>query len=341
MRPPNLALLAISLGLAVSLAYVAHELRGARARALADASEIQQLRARIETAERRREALERVVAAPSVAAPAQPVPDSPPVARVVEPEKRPATDPERRSGLSERQRARRAEHLKMLADPAARALYRVEKIAEARHQNPGLARALGLDPEQEREYFELLADQELRGEEYTLRRDLEADGGVDDSQQRHERDEEEQRTLLGLEKFEQFRQYQRSVPERAQITSLRARLDGMTALGEEQATRLINALREERERYVQSLPSSSGGEIAGHSGQYPFTPFRVSAEGRPDLAFAEAQLPRTEEFLKRLHARAAVILTPEQLRRFEEIQEEQMMMERRRLQWMRRRAAEQ
>jgi hypothetical protein len=340
MRPPNLALLAISLGLSVSLAYVAHELRGARARALADASEIQQLRARIATAERRREALERVVATPDVSAPARPAPDSSPVARVVEPEKRPVTDSERKSGLSERQRARRAEHLKMLADPAARALYRVEKIAEARQQNPGLARALGLDPEQEREYFELLADQELRGEEYEMRRDPEADATVD-FQQRNERDTEEQRTLLGFEKFEQLRQYQRSVPERAQVRSLRARLDGATSLGEEQATRLINALREERERYVQGLTSNGGGEITGHSGQYPFTPFRASAEGRPDLAFAEAQLPRTEEFLKRLHARAAVILTPEQLRRFEEIQEEQMMMERRRLQWMRRRAAEQ
>lgn len=339
MRPPNLALLAISLGLAVSLAYVAHELRDARARALADASEIQQLRARIATAERRREALERVVAAPAVAAPPRPASDTPPVARVVEPEERPVTDSERKSGLSERQRARRAEQLKMLADPAARALYRAQRLAQVRRENPGLARTLGLTPDQEREYFELLAEQDVRREEYHMAQDPDADTSVED-RQRYEREEEEQRTLLGFEKFEELRQYQRSRPERAQVRSLRARLDGATSLGEEQATRLIAAMREERERYVQGMTHVTGG-TGGYLGEYPFTPFRISEEGRPDLAFAEAQLTRTEDFLKRLHARAAVILTPEQLRRFEEIQEEQMVNERRRVQWARKRAAEQ
>jgi hypothetical protein len=333
MRRSTLVLIAACLGLAVALAYVARGLNDERARTTAQTAELTELRARVVGGDPPDAASEppQVAATPTDEKPA-PSPESP----VPEPESQagPKIDDLAKSEDEARalrgMKASQARLARALADPAARATLRVETIAEIRRTSPDLARALGLTPQQETRLIELMADQDLR------MKGLGAREQPVDHVQLYKRHEGELRALLGPEKMERFRQYRSSAPERAQVQALRARLDESTALREDQATRLVALMREEREAYVARLAQDGAG---GHLPDYPFTPFSIGDDPVEELRFAEAQLPRTEEFLQRIQGQAAAVLTREQLRRYAEIQEEQMTSERRRLEWLRQKAA--
>jgi hypothetical protein len=335
MRRSTFVLLAACLGLAAALAYVSRGLQDERAHAGAQTAELTELRARLASrADQPGASREPQLAATQDAGPA-PVPPS----ETVVPEPEAAEGAAKIDDLAKTEeearalrgmKASQAALARSLADPAARATLRTETIAEIRRTSPGLAQGLGLTPQQETQLFELLADQQLRMKE------LGARGQPVDHVQIYKRHEGELRALLGPAKMEMFRQYRSSAPERAQVQALRARLDESTALREEQATRLVAAMRQEREAYVASLTEAGAG---GHLADYPFTPFSSGDDPVEEIRFAEAQLPRTEEFLKRIEGQAATVLTREQLRRFAEIQQEQLASEQRRLEWLRRKAS--
>jgi hypothetical protein len=338
MRRSTLLLLAVCLGLAVVLAYAARELHAERARSRAQVAELTELRARIPAAGQPRLAPEPL----AVATPPEEPPALPADTAVPEPEAEgaPRVDDLAKSEAEARALRRmpsdQAAWLKRLADPASRAVLRAETIAEMRQTSPDLARAIGLTPQQETKLIELLADQELQMRELGARGHHATATRPVDHHQLKERQEEELRALLGSEKVERFRQYRASAPERAQVQALRARLDGANALREDQATRLVALMRQEREAYVASFTDIGAG---GFMANYPFTPFSSGDEPAEEIQFAEAQLGRTEEFLQRLQGQAATVLTREQLRRYAEIQEEQMNSERNRLEWLRARAS--
>jgi hypothetical protein len=337
MRRSTLVLLAGCLGLAAALAYVVRDLHDERARASEQTAELTELRARLVAADQPRSAPQLSAAATQ---PAEPAPPSPPSgAPVAEPDAKmgPKIDDLAKSEDEARalrdMRANQAVLAQSLADPIARAKLKVDAMAEIRRTSPDLARALGLTSQQETRLLELMADQQLQ------MKALGAQGGGQqpvDHRQLYQRHEGELRALLGPERIERFRQYRASAPERAQVQALNARLDEKTALREDQAARLVELMHEEREAYVARLTQDGAG---GFLTEYPFTPFSSGDDPVEEVRFAEAQLPRTEEFLQRIQGRAASVLTREQLRRYAEIQAEQMASERRRLEWLREKAS--
>ena len=105
-----------------------------------------------------------------------------------------------------------------------------------------------------------------------------------------------------------YEAYRKSVPERQQVMELRGRLDGRNTLSNEQATQLIAAIYEERQRYIaRSLQQPGAGE-AWHPDGPVYVQSSYEAGSPPDLEFREAQLRRSAEFVRRLHERAAAIL---------------------------------
>jgi hypothetical protein len=334
MRRSTLVLLAGCLGLAAALAYVVRGLQDERARASAQTAELTELRARLVAADQPH-AEPRL--SPTATPPAEPVPPS--QAPVPEPEPKMGAKIDDLAKSEDEARALRgmqanqAALAQSLADPVARAKLKVDAMEEIRRTSPDLAAALGLRPQQETQLIELMAEHQLQMKAPGARKDGQPPV---DHRQLFQRHEGELKTLLGPEKMERFRQYRSSAPERAQVQALRARLDQTSALRDDQATRLVALMREEREAYVASLTQGGAG---GFLPDYPFTPFSSGDDPIEEVRFAEAQLPRTEEFLQRIQGRAATVLTREQLRRYAEIQEEQMSSERRRLEWLREKAS--
>lgn len=335
MRRSTLLLLAACVALAVALAVVVRDLRDQRSRAGEQTAELTELRARLADQPR-------VSAEPQVAA-AQPaaLPVPPSVTEAPAPEEPAATDVARIDDVAKSEdearalrnmQANQAALARSLADPAARAKLVVDGIVEIRRTSADLGRTLGLTPQQETRLIELMAEQQLQMRSLGV-----GSSGQQpvDPRQLFERHESELRKLLGPAKMDVFRQYRASAPERAQVQALRARLDGTAALRDDQATRLVALMREEREAYVASFTDSGAG---GHLPGYPFTPFSSGDDPVEELRYAQAQLPRTEEFLQRLQGRAATVLTREQLRRFTQMQDEQMKAERQRLEWLRKKA---
>jgi hypothetical protein len=237
--------------------------------------------------------------------------------------------PRKRPTLAEQ----RAQWEKDLADPATRAFIEQQERVELRWDNPGLAAALGLDAEQEEKLIALLTRQrvEARGFAYSN-----ANPNLDDLSGHAQ----EQLALLGAEKMERYRKYQMTTAEQQQVRALRARLDETSTLREDQAARLIEGMYNERKRYLESMQQQMGGDF-GYSLTYPIEVFATERNLSARLAFAEAQVERTEEFMKRIRNVAADVLTPQQLRRYEQVQEAQRNRVQEKLRNLRERAARQ
>ena len=98
---------------------------------------------------------------------------------------------------------------------------------------------------------------------------------------------------------------------------MRARLDETNALTDDQAARLVAAMREERDRYLSERAVGSGV----YQSTYPFTLYSLDADPATQVTSGESQIKATQAFLGRIHDRAAALLTDEQLRRFAELQD--------------------
>ena len=136
---------------------------------------------------------------------------------------------------------------------------------------------------------------------------------------------------LGPGNYERYREYMSSVAERRQVQMLHERLETANALSEGQTARLVEAMLEERQRYLREQRQLPGFD--GFASEYPFIGITSTNDPVERARFADEQLGRIKGFLDSVHRRAAAVLTPEQLRRFGEIQEEHMaqavlMMER-------------
>jgi hypothetical protein len=238
-----------------------------------------------------------------------------------------APKPRKRPSLAER----RAQWEKDLADPATRASIELQEKVELRWNNPGLATALGLDADQEEKLLDLLTRQQIEVRGFAYGDPAPHLGDVSHHSQ-------ELLALLGAEKMERYRKYQMTTPEQQQIRALRARLDEASTLREEQAAKLVEGMYAERKRYLESMKQQVGVEFA-YSPTYPINVFSTQKSPSERLAFAEAQVERTEEFMKRIRNVAAGVLTPQQLRRYEQVQEAQRNQVHERLRNLRERVA--
>ena len=206
--------------------------------------------------------------------------------------------------------------IKRLDDPEQRAEMLEEFRMMVRSSNPRLAQTLKMSGEEAERLIELLAQQQLDQQEKFARCSVDSscdfrpigreDAGAN---------ERALANLLGPERRQEFEHYRNTMGERRSVTELRTRLSDADYLPEEKAEALIVVLADERNRISLDASKRGGGVtgIGNGTGMILITP----SGGTPEAQFESAQ-----ENSRRLRTRAAEVLTPAQMRVFEEMQEE-------------------
>jgi hypothetical protein len=206
---------------------------------------------------------------------------------------------------------------RMLEDPEARETLRRQQLTAMRYINADLAKTIGLSKDEEQKLHALLADQNLRMMEQTFHQDPnDIEGTARKSADLMAQNEAELTQLLGASRFEQYKNYQDSMPERMQVRHLRDRLDSGVALTEDQEKRLVAIMREERETMVSEALKGA-------------TPAASTADmNRQRAALYDARTEAQESANQRVRDRAATVLNAEQLKAFTDLQNEQTDMQR-------------
>jgi hypothetical protein len=214
------------------------------------------------------------------------------------------------------------EMLARLQDPEQREEILSEYKMVSRNSNPRLAQALQLTSEEYERLIELMAVGQVNSIESSAHCSLDPQclaHGIG----RRESDwkAREIADLLGPERQQKFNEYRNSIPERESVSQLRERLDDAAYLADGQAESLIRILAEERQRITAEASGSLTG-IGNGSGMA----FVTVEGGSHEERFKSAQ-----ENSQRLRARAAEVLTPEQLRVFNDMQDEVVISARQQL----------
>jgi hypothetical protein len=197
---------------------------------------------------------------------------------------------------------------------------------------PDLRAALRLQPDEAEQLMDLLARQQLQ--QMDLRPPFAAaEGPPDEAAMRQWRQQAEQQqreretqiaALLGAAKLQEWKDYQSSLGARMQVRELRTMLDGsVSPLREDQVQPLVNALASEQQRRNQDMQAEFPGRNARAS------------EPAQRLSFMEQNLERTEQYHGRLHDAAAPYVSNDQLKRFDELLNQQVEMQRVSLKMMR------
>jgi len=209
--------------------------------------------------------------------------------------------------------------LKMLSDPTQREGMLLEQKVMMRNMYPRLAQTIGMTNEEAERLFTLLAQQQIDFQEKFARCAVDPncdsqDGGLNQT----DPGAQEIANLLGADRQQQFEAYKNTLMERESVVQLRTRLPDASRLPDERAEALIAALADER----QKIHMEAAQRGAGMNGYGTGVGVIFSAS---DAATPEAQLESAQANSRRMRARAAEVLDTEQLRVFDEMQEELMI----------------
>jgi len=224
--------------------------------------------------------------------------------------------------IQAQQRQYMEEMLARLQDPEQREEILSEYKMVSRNSNPRLAQALQLTTEEYERLIELMATGQVNSIETSAHCSLDPECLAHGTGRREpDWKAQEIANLLGPERQRKYSEYQNSIPERESVAQLRERLDDAAYLPDGQAESLIRLLAEERQRITADAGSGFMG-IGNGSGMA----FVTVGAGSPEERFRSAQ-----ENSQRLRERAAEILTPEQLRVFNDMQDEVVLSARQQL----------
>jgi hypothetical protein len=207
---------------------------------------------------------------------------------------------------------------KMMSDPAMREMVRTQQKSALNQMYGPLFRELSLNPEQKQQFLDVLLDQMMSG--MTNASGLFGGQGprADALQAIKEQEKEMQaklKQLLGDERYGRYEDYQKSVNERMMVNSLRQQMDeSPTPLRDEQSAQLLAIMREEKARVPPVIPSTASS----------------AADALQALGSDEAvsrQLQWQEDYHHRLVERAKQVLTPEQMKAYEEFLQSQLAMQ--------------
>jgi hypothetical protein len=318
MRTAIIALSLTTVAFAASTAYLARELRHERANAA--------MRPTITTSSAT------VAAATQIPTPAvplsgtpehQPSPATPGVASI-----EPSIPADLEAQLKSDQQATYRQLVERFDDPDQRAEMLAEFKAMVRSSNPGLAQALNLSKDDAERMIALLALQQAENQARYARCYLDSPCEVE-KMDRYGPDTATQEiaNLLGPEGQQKYAQYQTSVAEREAVAQFRTRLGDATHLRDENAEALIDVLADERQR-ISEEASQRGTGLTGIGNGVGMV--WVSEAG----ASADARYESARENSRRLRARAAEVLTPAQMRAFDEMQDELLLSTRQQLRKM-------
>ncbi len=220
---------------------------------------------------------------------------------------------------------------RLLEDPDYREALRHQQRIMLPRMYPDLHNALQLDEEQERKLFDLLADQQMRTMT-NARAAFALPGSTppDETTMREWRAQQQRlqserdaaiTTLLGNAKAQQWKNYQGTLPARAQIRELRSELDAAgVPLERDQTEQLVAAIASEQQRTIEDFKSNRN---------------MVAASTVDRSALLEQQMEHLQQQQERMHAAVAPHLSAEQLEHYERMQAAQLEMQKIQLKLMR------
>lgn len=209
--------------------------------------------------------------------------------------------------------------LAQIADPQQREEMLAERKVQMRQLFPRLEQVLGLTSEQYSRFLELQARQQLDMQEASSRCMVDPACSMSDlrlsSQDFHA---DEMASLLGPEGMQKFETYKNTLGEREAVSQLKSRLPDSLRFSDERAEQLITALAQERDALNQEAHRSGRG----------LTGFGIGAGTvfAPDESVPfEERYESARRYSQRLRDRAAQYLNVEQLRHFNEMQEDTLV----------------
>ena len=206
---------------------------------------------------------------------------------------------------------------KMMSDPAMKEMMRSQQKTMINTMYGSLFKELNLSPEEKQKFSELLLDQQMKTMEAGM--GVFEEGGltsVAESVSAQQKESEEQlKALLGEERFTQYQEYQKTVGDRVQIDQLRQQMETAgTPVQEAQLGQLLALMKEERERTPPPISQDPQAAFA-------------NAEKMLSGEAMENQMAWQEEMNRRVLERAATVLTPDQLKAYEQFQTQQINMQ--------------
>lgn len=205
--------------------------------------------------------------------------------------------------------------LEEMADPVRRAELLEQTKLSLRTPLPRVAQHLGLSDEEADRLFTLLAEQQLEAHERQARCLTQPECNYRGySPSEAESHQQEMTALLGPERHQKFKQFQESMSERQSVAALRSNLSDGAFLNEQRAEQLVSVLYEERTQFQnEALQRGTGFSGYGTGSGMLY----VGDQGTLDERVAAAR-----RYSERLRERAAQVLTPEQTKSFNQMQDE-------------------
>ena len=209
------------------------------------------------------------------------------------------------------------QQLARLTDPVQRAALLAGERANVRRQYARLREQLKLSDSTFGQLVDLLAEQQLQGQETYLRCAADPACNAEDNFKRHPIDDHSQElaALLGADQVDDLTKYQASLPERDSVAQLRGRLSDSISLRDDQAEALVLALADERDRY-QKETAARGSKPDGWGTNLGMI-WYSSDSNSIDQRLAEAA-----QYSQRLRERAGAVLSAAQLAAFNQMQDE-------------------
>jgi hypothetical protein len=208
--------------------------------------------------------------------------------------------------------------LTQLADPERREEVLAEHKMMMRNTYPRVAQVLGLSADEYSRFLELSAQQLIDMQEASSKCVLDPDcqgnaiPAVDNSRK------QELDQLLGPERSRKLEVYKNTMGEREAVAQLRSRLPDSVRLSDDKAESLITALAEERDLIHREAAQRGEG-----MGSFNLGAGMVFAPA--DGATFEERYEAARQSSQRLHDRAAQYFDADQLRAFDEMQDETLL----------------
>ncbi len=237
MRGINVALGVCAVAAALGVAWTARLLHAEREQRVALEQQLAELQSQIETAR------SKVPAPGGQTTPVTPAP-APTPAPV------PVASAQPRQDANELIRESQNRQRRMLQDPAYREAFLADLRRRYASTRRDAIRLVDMTPEQADRVIDLWIERNLRFMESGASYGEELDEDARNEMRRAaDAEQQELRTLLGDEKYEEWRRYLASSQERAEVESLRAGLEGTPhAIDDSQAAELALTIHSERER---------------------------------------------------------------------------------------------
>lgn len=229
-------------------------------------------------------------------------------------------------------REQRERQRQLMQDPEYRDAMRLQSRGNFARQYPGVIQELGLDRQQADEFFEMLADQQLRmSEQMEPLWDVDVSGTSDPAalQERHQRiqqaaaeaqrkNEAELASRFGQDKLQAWKEYQSTVGQRYQLEHMRNTLAAQgLPLNEDASKPMLKALAAAQKAEVEEYTAASRGATP--------TAGRLVAYGAFENN-TERQVEMTKKRNQRTLDAVSPYLTFEQRQALEQEQDAQLKM---------------